>query len=338
MAKPVVPGDGYFSIGEYSFPKSKVFQQVRDSDFVVQSVASDSSLTFKFNDLVDSEGDPYASKEDAIADLQAIMFLPEEEFVVDGSEPQALILGFDNISSANTLVGDASDVNDWNTFFDLPTFGTPFTSVELDGNNVKLFGGSGIIVKPNLFDEKGESLLLINDQIGCIEEVGENAFGFFITSGCGLLETVILNSVTSISNYAFLQCASLLNLEMSSLELIGESALAYLLSIETILLPNVTSVGPAAFIGNDALLSIIAPQLQDVSDSTFSGCVSLISIEIPSCISLGSTIGDNSVFFEISGQTISLTIPSALMTVNGGNPDGDIQYLVANNTVTITTV
>jgi len=41
------------------------------------------------------------------------------------------------------------------------------------------------------------------------------------------------------------------------------------------------------------------------------------------------------VFTNIAGQTITLTIPSALMTCNGGNPDGDIQYLQANNTVTI---
>jgi len=44
------------------------------------------------------------------------------------------------------------------------------------------------------------------------------------------------------------------------------------------------------------------------------------------------------VFNYINGNTIDLTIPSSLMTCNGGNPDGDIQYLQTNNTVTITTV
>lgn len=37
----------------------------------------------------------------------------------------------------------------------------------------------------------------------------------------------------------------------------------------------------------------------------------------------------------ITGKTITLTVPAALMTCNGGNPDGDIAYLQANNTVTV---
>jgi hypothetical protein len=44
------------------------------------------------------------------------------------------------------------------------------------------------------------------------------------------------------------------------------------------------------------------------------------------------------VFDGIIGNIITLTVPLALMTCNGGNPDGDIQYLQANNTVTIITV
>lgn len=50
------------------------------------------------------------------------------------------------------------------------------------------------------------------------------------------------------------------------------------------------------------------------------------------------TTGDDNQFLDIVGLTISLTIPEALMTVNAGNPDGDIQVLQANNTVNITTV
>jgi hypothetical protein len=52
----------------------------------------------------------------------------------------------------------------------------------------------------------------------------------------------------------------------------------------------------------------------------------------------GNTVGDDAVFSDILGNLILLTIPSALMTCNSGNPDGDIIYLQANNTVSITTV
>ncbi len=50
------------------------------------------------------------------------------------------------------------------------------------------------------------------------------------------------------------------------------------------------------------------------------------------------TQSNDDVFGGFTGQSITLTIPAALMTCNGGNPDGDIAYLQANNTVTIVTV
>jgi len=41
------------------------------------------------------------------------------------------------------------------------------------------------------------------------------------------------------------------------------------------------------------------------------------------------------VFNGITGNTITLTVPAALMTCDGGNPDGDIVYLDNNNTLTV---
>jgi hypothetical protein len=70
----------------------------------------------------------------------------------------------------------------------------------------------------------------------------------------------------------------------------------------------------------------------------FQDCTSLTSISLPSCTILGESVENNQVFSNIVGITISLTIPASLMTCNSGNPDGDIQYLQANNTVTITQV
>jgi hypothetical protein len=81
------------------------------------------------------------------------------------------------------------------------------------------------------------------------------------------------------------------------------------------------------------------PSLTIVGNGCFFQCVSVITINLPSCTDLGKTVGDNAVFDLINlGNTITLTVPSALMTCNSGNPDGDIQYLQANNTVIIITV
>jgi hypothetical protein len=62
---------------------------------------------------------------------------------------------------------------------------------------------------------------------------------------------------------------------------------------------------------------------------------STIEIDLSKCVSLGSTNLNDNVFNSISGQTITLTIPSLLMTCNGGSPDGDINYLISNNNVSV---
>jgi hypothetical protein len=58
---------------------------------------------------------------------------------------------FTDISFANGLVGDATNVNDWNTYLDLPVNGTPFTSVNVSGNEVALYGGELITLKSQAF-------------------------------------------------------------------------------------------------------------------------------------------------------------------------------------------
>jgi len=65
--------------------------------------------------------------------------------------------------------------------------------------------------------------------------------------------------------------------------------------------------------------------------------ISNITFNLSACTQLGNTVGNNNVFNGVAGKNITLTIPASLMTCNSGNPDGDIQNLQANNTVTIVT-
>jgi hypothetical protein len=186
----------------------------------------------------------------------------------------ALRLLFSNISEVDAIVGDSSNVADWNTYFDLPTYGSPFTSVEVVGDEVRLFGGSNIIIKEMLFDQNdylGTFLLEVDDAAGCVIELEYDAFGQDNFNGCTNLTSVSFPSVTTIGMYVF----------------------------------NFTN---------------------------------LSSINLSSCTNLGGTVGDDFVFSNINGNTITLTVPSALMTINSGSPDGDIQDLQANNTVTVVTV
>jgi hypothetical protein len=530
---------------------------------------------------------------------------------INNNQPQSLKLTFDNITNADALVGDSSDVADWNTFFDLPTYGNPFTSVEVVGNEIRLLGGSDIVVREYLFvnnpldpfTSQNVGLVSIDDSIGCIIEVQEGAFfcgskniidgfssdaigkngvdgnytyldatggggqdvefdvnvssgvvddiqlstggynyqigntltilgsqfggvdgvddititvtsiyntGQTLTSvnlpactlisnfsgssgafqsctqlttvniplleevffafvdctslttidfpslttagyqcfiGCTSLTTVILPSLTtagyelfydctsltiidfplltSAGSSCFYNCTSLQTVNLPNLTTAGDSCFSYCSSLVTLNLPALTTAGnlfiedctnletvdlplltdidsniflscpnittvnlsslvtttgfgfsnlsnlttvnlssltaaPISFFFNCVSLTTISlPALTAAGNSCFSNCInltnvdlpvltiietggflnctSLTSINLPSCTNLGETVGVDFVFQDVSGNNITLTIPSALMTANAGNPDGDIQYLQANNTVTVIT-
>jgi hypothetical protein len=228
-----------------------------------------------------------------------------------------LRLTFDSIANADLLVGDSADVNDWNTFFDLPTYGNPFTSVEVVGNEVKLIGGSNIVLREYLFDYDGNtSLLEFNDESGCIIESQDLVFGGWDFNACDNLTTLILPAIITASSFQ----------ELDSLTL-----------FEAPLLEEFYGTNGRGLRFCTSLTTLDLPSLTIACNYCFYNCASLTTINLPLCTNLGSTVLDNNVFEYIIGNTITLTVPTALMTCNSGNPDGDIQYLQANNTVTIIT-
>ena len=77
------------------------------------------------------------------------------------------------------------------------------------------------------------------------------------------------------------------------------------------------------------------PALTTAGDYCFNFCYAATLINIPLCTALGTTVGDNGVFNDITGNTITINVPASLATANGGSPDGDLVYLAANNTETI---
>lgn len=256
------------------------------------------------------------------------------------TELQALRLTFDSIENANSLVGDASNVADWNTFFDLPTYGNPFTSVTIVGNTVQLFGGSGIDLKDSLFGNSGygPSLLEVNDESGCVISAGYDVFGNDNGDGCLNLIFVYLPECITLGYYCFGGATSLEIANIPKLQTLNGNVFQECSSILSVNFPLLVAVSNAEFPYCNSLTSVNLPILTYVSSNFFTYCTSLATINLPSCTDLGGTVGSNNVFDSITGNTITLTIPAALITNNGGNPDGDIQYLQANNTVTVITV
>jgi len=235
----------------------------------------------------------------------------------------ALRMLFSNILEVEGIVGDVTDVANWNTYFDLPTYGNPFTSVSVTGDEVKLYGGSNIIMKESLFDQAdtlGTYLLELDDQAGSIIEVEYDALGWDNNDGCKNLVYINLPSVTIAAEFAF--------------NYAGYDATTPLIFN----LPLLTTIGNYCFTSCSSLEVISLPSATTIGSGAFESCPSLISISIPACLNLGPTVGDNNVLNGITGNIITLTVPSALMTCNSGNPDGDIQDLQASNTVTVITV
>ena len=132
-----------------------------------------------------------------------------------------------------------------------------------------------------------------------------------------LLSVVDTGSVVEIGDNAFKDCSALSMIEFQQATVIGDYAFSNCIAATDILFPQATTISPYAF----------------------GACTSATIIDLSSCTDLGGTVIDDGVFVgTLSANIITLTIPTSLMTCDGGNPDGDIDYLQANNTVTIVTV
>lgn len=246
----------------------------------------------------------------------------------------SLTLSFDNISSANTLVGDYSNVEDWNVFFDLPNLGTPFTGVEVLGDDVILTGGRNIKVKPSLMYPWVDNIFLIKIiDTGCITSVGGDAFSY-----CDGLTDVILPNCSIVYGWddspdedwgGFGGCVNLANLSVPNLLTAGKGAFPECISLLAVNFPKLTSAGNQCFSSCSGLTTVNLPLVASIGAECFSQCTSLESISMPLCTNLGGTFGNDSVFGGINGNTINVVINNSVLT------DADLIDLSINNSITV---
>lgn len=209
----------------------------------------------------------------------------------------------------DSYIPDPENVNDWNDGFNLPDYGTPFTSVVVDGNEVFLYGGSNITLWYDIFGDV-DYILEIDDQAGCITA---------LTNGCleyGRKTYVSLPGCTIAGNDAFY----------------GNDLLTYLN------MPNLVHAGDYMFASCEILTTFNFPSLKFIGSFCFTDCYAMTTMYIPECILLGPNEYDDGVFYNIIGNNITLTISMIVATNNGGGADGDVTILEANNTVTLVIV
>lgn len=242
------------------------------------------------------------------------MCVYDNDWTNSGISEPALELTFDSIT--NVPVANVTSISDWNTFFDLPTNGTPFVSVVIDENVVKLGGNGSInLFKTGLFSYNLH-LLKLKDYNGIIKEIGSYTF-----EGSGITE-MYLYGCTKIHESAFT------DLWVDNY-------------ITTFIAPNLIELGGFNFQFAFWLEDISLPKLIIMGEANFYACNILKTVYIPKCTTLGNSINLSDNIFPSASANLpfTLTIPASLMTCNGGNPEGDIQWIIDNYTnLTIITV
>lgn len=232
----------------------------------------------------------------------------------------------------------------WNTFFNLPTLGVPFTSISISGTEVTLLGGSGIAL--NSYFTNNTNITGIFDDCGCIASIVSNAF-----FGTTNLTDAVLNSIPNTPNVSFAN-SGIVNGSFTSATNIGFQAFYNTANLGTIALPNALTIGLQAFVGSGivdintpvatsygqeafafcyGLTTVNGPLVTSVGNVCFNNDYTITNLYMPLCASMGVSSGDNNVFGNIFGSTMILTVSVVLQTNNGGLPDGDIQSLLTTS-------
>lgn len=246
------------------------------------------------------------------------------DFVLDFTIEPTLGINACRLMLSNIIdapIAHVDSVDAWNTFFDLPTNGSPFTSVQVYGNDVYLLGGSNIAVAPNLF-YSNTSLVGLDDSIGSIISIEDSAFqlcsnlkhislisattlnGNTCFSSINEIDYLNMPAVTTIGTNIFagsvMNCdvvfSSLTNVtDFSGANFLRTLSLPALQSIPTtcfdgtyaqnLLIPNVTGLSTNSFY-NSSFTYLDCPNVISLSSDTFNNCQSLISINIPKITSI----------------------------------------------------
>ena len=235
---------------------------------------------------------------------------------------------------------NASTVDAWNEYFDLPANGTPFTNLYLtqqeNGKIVELIfvGGANMTLTKGL--PEGDLYYILDDG-GFVTSVADFTFKLY-----PILRHINLPACTLIGDKSFQECKNLLTISCPAVLNIGESAFAYT-PVSYLYFPLVTDIGNQAFLRCEKLQTVNISSAINLGDGVFSSCTSLTSLDMSSVINLGAsnTCADNdpnNVFVSITGNSIIVKLPVALTTCNSGGNQIDLQKLIDNNTVTLITI
>ena len=144
-----------------------------------------------------------------------------------------------------------------------------------------------------------------------------------------LVAVEIGDCVSSIGNYAFVNCRSLTNITIGSgVTTIGDNAFASCKKLTNITIPSgVTTIGIESFLNCSDLTRVTIPDsVTSISGRAFSGCTSLSSLTIGSGV---TNIGNGA--FKYCRSLTSINIPTGVTSIS----EGVFQYCTSLTSVTI---
>jgi len=222
----------------------------------------------------------------------------------------------------------ANSLSDWNTLFDTATNAdTPFDDVQYspDGLTVDLFGHTNLTII-NVFETNLEILKVLDFSSQVVSLSGTFAGAESLTEvrfpGCltfqansflnaTLLTDVYAPLVINANSLCFYACVNLISILLPACTTIDNSCFAFCSVIQNIDLPVCTSIQNGF-------------NFRGIGDG-----VNPITINTPMAAPYGGTSGDDSVFLDTTGQTITITLPSS------ETGDGDITTVSGANSVTL---
>ncbi len=216
----------------------------------------------------------------------------------------SIVMVFD--SPSNVPVSNVHSVANWNTLFNLPALGTPFSTVATSINGggqitVTLSGGNAITLKANLLSSNTH-LISFSDVGNCVYSVGNSAF-----QGCTSLILVSLPVATTYGTSSLQTCSSLITFSTSASASFGDHCFQFCNALTTFTALNGTSFGLGCFRQCFALVNFNVNNATSFGDQCFeaTGFVNFSTISpasfgancFGSCASLSTFTANNAVSF-----------------------------------------
>ena len=197
---------------------------------------------------------------------------------------------------------------------DSGTCGNDLTYHYVESTKTLTISGSGAMNDYNSYSKFSPWNAYAGNILKVVIGNGVTSIGNYAFMDCGEIKTVVLpDGVTRIGNGAFRYCTNLSSVKMpQGLQTIGASAFYSCKNLIEATIPNsVTSIGSDAFEYCQSLSRIILPnKLEKIEDNTFYHCISLETIVIPVGV---TTIGRYA--FSSCDRLSAVTIPGTVTSI-----------------------